>query len=380
MTSRPSLGPPRSGRKPGRVLAAISTRFATGTVIVDNLERRDGRHETVAVMRAKPRPLPPQLGDAFTVRSGTAFGFLRGQLRGSSLEKPFFGVRVRAGAFIDDASEDRDDSPYAVQRRSRVLRAREFRPRMRGQHFFSHETAASLWGAPLPLEWTDDGRLAGHEELGLHVSTIGSEALQRTGGVTRHRAQAHLATTCELDGMVVASPATTWAMLGSSLAVSELVVLGDFLCRAWRPGVGRPNVGTAPISTRAALQAALDAGRRRGAARLRDALTLIREDSWSPRESLVRFHLVTVGLPEPELNIDVFDENGRFLGCVDMAYPAQKVAVEYHGFMHAQTWAHDVERVARLRAAGWIVIELTASSLDDVQALVTRVAAALRRR
>jgi len=108
-------------------------------------------------------------------------------------------------------------------------------------------------------------------------------------------------------------------------------------------------------------------------------MSLIREDSWSPRESLLRFHLVTAGLPEPELNIDVFDDDGWFLGCVDMAYPAQKVAIEYHGYMHAKTWDRDVERVARLRAAGWTVIEVTASALADVQGLIDRVAAALRR-
>lgn len=295
------------------------------------------------------------------------------------MEKPFFGVRVRKGALADEGSDDDDDSPYAMQRRARVRRAREFQPRMRGQHFFSHETAASLWGAPLPVERTVDGRTAGHEELRLHVSTIGTEALQRTAGVTRHRAQAHLATTCELEGLVVSTPATTWAMLGTSLAVSDLVIVGDFLCRVWRPGFGRPDAGTAPIATLSELQAALDAGRRTGAARLREAMSLIREDSWSPRESLVRFHLVAAGLPEPELNIDVFDDDGWFLGCIDMAYPAQKVAIEYHGYLHAKTWDQDVERIARLRAAGWTVIEVTASALGDVQGLVDRVAAALRR-
>jgi len=328
-------------------------------------------------------PLPARLGDAFTVRGGTAFGLARGRMRGHDLERPFYGVRVREGAFADgdvDDGSDGDPSPYAMQRRARVRRAREFQPRMRGQHFFSHETAASLWGAPLPLERAgEDDHIAGHEELRLHVGTIGTEALQRTSGVTRHRVQAHLAQTCRIGGMDIATPTSTWAMLGSHLATSDLVVLGDFLCRVWRPGFGRPPTDQEPLTTRARLQEALRDGRRVGAARLREALTLIREDSWSPRESLVRYHLVTSGLPEPELNVDVYDDDDRFLGCVDMAYRAQKVAVEYHGYLHSATWAEDVERVARLRAAGWIVIEVTASTLKDPQRLVDRVAAALRR-
>lgn len=321
--------------------------------------------------------LPPRLGDVFTVRSATAFGVLRGRLRGPDLDRPFYGVRARTGTF--DEQNAVTGNPYDTQRRHRVRRAREFQPRMRGQHFFSHETAASLWGAPLPLERNDEGHIAGQAELHLHVSTIGLEALQRTSGVTRHRVHAHLASTRRVDGMVLASPATTWAMLGATLGEADLVILGDYLCRVWSPGVGRPDAGKEPLTTRRQLRASLDAGRRRGASRLRGALEHIREDSWSPRESLVRYLLVTAGLPEPALNLDVFDERGAFLGCVDLAYPEQKVAIEYHGQIHADTWAHDVERIAALRAAGWIVVEVTAPLLRSPQQLIDRVAAALRR-
>jgi len=52
----------------------------------------------------------------------------------------------------------------------------------------------------------------------------------------------------------------------------------------------------------------------------------IREDSWSPRESQVRCLLVDAGLPEPEPNVDVFDDHGRFIGCVDLAHPALRAA------------------------------------------------------
>lgn len=84
-------------------------------------------------------------------------------------------------------------------------------------------------------------------------------------------------------------------------------------------------------------------------------------------------------LPEPELNIDVFDGLGRFLGCVDMAYAQQRVAVEYLGMLHGERWAQDVERIAGLRAAGWTVIEVTAPLLKRPNTLVARVRAALSR-
>ena len=121
----------------------------------------------------------------------------------------------------------------------------------------------------------------------------------------------------------------------------------------------------------------MDAGRRRGADRLRRAIELIREDSWSPRESELRCLLVDAGFPEPELNVDVFDGVGVFIACVDLLYPRQRVAIEYHGVHHGAQWARDVERAAALRAAGWTVIEVTSPLLRDPARLLRRVAAAL---
>ncbi len=83
------------------------------------------------------------------------------------------------------------------------------------------------------------------------------------------------------------------------------------------------------------------------------------------------------GLPDPELNIDVFDDRGRFVGCVDLAYPQQRVAIEYLGMLHGEQWAQDVERLAALRAAGWTVIEVTSPLLKRPDELVARVRAAL---
>lgn len=85
------------------------------------------------------------------------------------------------------------------------------------------------------------------------------------------------------------------------------------------------------------------------------------------------------GLPEPALNHDVYDEHGRFLACVDLAYPERKVAVEYHGVLHHSRYAADVERIAALRAAGWTVIEVTSALLTHPDLLVERVREALRR-
>ena len=112
----------------------------------------------------------------------------------------------------------------------------------------------------------------------------------------------------------------------------------------------------------------------------RRALSLVREDSWSPRESATRVLLVTSGLPEPELNSDIFDDQGYFLGCLDMVFPQYKVAVEYQGRQHASTYSSDIERIEALRAAGWDVIQVTSTLLSRPTVLVKRVATALQRR
>lgn len=193
-----------------------------------------------------------------------------------------------------------------------------------------------------------------------------------------HRARRTTTALTEIDGLPVTTAAGTWANLGS-LSLVDVIALGDYFCRVWRAGPGRPNAGMPPIATLVDLRVAIASGRRVGIRRLRDAVELIREDSWSPRESAVRCHLVLSGLPEPELNHDVFDDRGRFLGCVDLAYPSRKVAIEYHGMLHHQRYAADVERIAALRAAGWIVIEVTSALFATPDELVARVRAALRR-
>lgn len=114
--------------------------------------------------------------------------------------------------------------------------------------------------------------------------------------------------------------------------------------------------------------------------RLEHALTLIREDAWSPRETTTRLQLVRGGLPEPVLNTDVVDVAGRFLACLDMAYPEYRVAVEYQGELHHNSYARDIERVERLRAAGWIVIQVSRVLAANPAELVCRVGAALRSR
>lgn len=299
-------------------------------------------------------------------------GVGRGRLSGDDLERPFPAVRKRAPTVQPEHLQD----PYQRQREARVTAAQTYAHRMLDVQHISHESAAALWGAPLPLARTDTGGFVPASDLGVHVTTIGSGPLPRTKGVIRHRGHPERTFTTVRDGIRLASPATTWATLGR-LPLFDLVALGDYFCRVWRAGHGRSTPGRLPLATVAELEEAVGRGRRVGIRRLREALTWIREDSWSPRESRVRCILIEAGLPEPELNVDIFVD-GVFLGCGDLVYRQRRVLVEYHGMLHGAQWAEDVERAAALRAAGWNVIEVTAPLLARPETLVRRVRDALR--
>jgi hypothetical protein len=157
-------------------------------------------------------------------------------------------------------------------------------------------------------------------------------------------------------------PVTTWVdMAGLRPAhgrptIDDLVVLADAILAVW------PDLHA---------DLAAEVERRKGARgirALREALLLVRVGSASPMESRARLGFVRAGLPEPELNQNVFDDQGRWLARVDMLWRKQRVVVEYEGDQHRTDriqWQRDIERTRRLEAAGWRVIRISADDLTD---------------
>lgn len=343
------------------------------------LVRRFGQRWHGGAMRT-PRPLPERLGAIFTVQDAATVGVNGGRMRRADLDAPFSGIRAeRVVAELEEGDgggePDRLDA-FRRQAAERGLQARRYAPRLRPGQFLSHESVVALLDGPMPLI-TAKGVAVDGTTLPVHVSTLGDGPLVRAEGVRAHRADPRTTRRIKVDGLVIADPATTWAQLGA-WSVPDLVALGDYFCRVWRSGYGRSHVGKKPMASVADLRARIEGVRRHGIRRLREAIELIREDSWSPRESKLRCLIVRAGLPEPLLNHDVYDDHGRFLGCVDLAYPGKKVAIEYHGLMHASTYAADVERIAALRAAGWTVIEVTSALFARPTELLARIRRAIR--
>jgi hypothetical protein len=116
----------------------------------------------------------------------------------------------------------------------------------------------------------------------------------------------------------------------------------------------------------------------RGARNARQTIGLADPRAESPPESRLRVILALAGLPAVPQHT-VRDRDGAFAARVDLAFPDQRVAVEYDGAGHAAPGqlTKDRRRLNRLVAAGWTVIHVTAADLHGAETLVARVRALL---
>lgn len=291
--------------------------FSTGCVAA---WARQNLRRTMWCM-VKPTPLPEPFGPIpFRVGDALLEGLTRPRLRRSDLVAPIHGVRVLAGV---DCS--------VVEAVAAVLRS---------DQWFSHTTAARLWGGPLPRDLSDD----------VHVSTAGDRSMRRSH-VVGHRC-AHADVRDHPVGRVSA-PARTWVECAEFLGERDLVALGDYF------------VGRSGLATIDDLAAAIRPGSR-GARSARAALRRIRVGAESPMETVIRLAVVDAGFPEPELNIDVHGAGGEFLGRVDMAWPSLRIALEYDGDHHREReqYRHDQRRGNGFAANDWLVIHATAADVS----------------
>ncbi|MGY1805623.1 DUF559 domain-containing protein [Blastococcus sp. SYSU D00922] len=129
------------------------------------------------------------------------------------------------------------------------------------------------------------------------------------------------------------------------------------------------------------LAAMAEAGAGRwGVAKARRVVPLVDPRAESAPESRVRVACVLAGL-SPVPQYEVRDDDGAFLGRVDLAFPEARLAIEYEGAYHFEEGqiVRDDERIARLVAAGWRVVRLSAVDLRDLAAVVERIRRELAR-
>ena len=224
----------------------------------------------------------------------------------------------------------------------------------------SHRSAAELWGLSIPLQ-LPDGRL--------HLIAATGSAVRNRADRCIHRVPLDPDEITQLDGFPVTTPSRTWRDLAAVLSEPALLAVTDqLLVRLCTPeGLAR-QLARQPSG--------------RGSARARAVLPLADRRAGSPMESVLRWLLHEAGLPAPVLQHVVTDADGRFLGQVDLAWPGQRVLVEFDGDVHRErdVFVNDLRRQNRLVAQGWIVLRFSSADvLGRPHEVVAEIHAALCR-
>ncbi|NQX04210.1 DUF559 domain-containing protein [Rathayibacter sp. VKM Ac-2856] len=237
---------------------------------------------------------------------------------------------------------------------------------MRPGEFFSHATAAHLLRLP-------DRRAT--ETTPLHVSVAPPMRAARRVGVKAHHLWDEGVSVVDA-GYPTTDPASTFCHLADSRSLDELVVLGDALVRPDEEG--RRHGLRVDLEILAARTARY---RGRGGRRAREAIGFVRVGSESPKETLLRLLLIRAGLPEPELNVELYDADGVFVARVDLLYRDQWVVVEYDGDQHRtdiRQYERDIARSEAIQALGYRHIRVRLSGLlEHPEATAARVRRAL---
>jgi hypothetical protein len=188
-----------------------------------------------------------------------------------------------------------------------------------------------------------------------------------------HAAPLGLSEIVEVDGVPATSIARTVADLARALTFEPAVVVGDSALRA---GLDR-----------AALLGCLERMRRwPGVIRARRVAAFIDGHSESAGESRSRAGFLQSGIAAPELQLEVFDDYGRFAARVDFAWKPSRTIGEFDGKikygreLNPAKDSRDVVyqeklREDLLRELGWQVVRWTWADLDHPD----RIAARLRR-
>jgi hypothetical protein len=82
-------------------------------------------------------------------------------------------------------------------------------------------------------------------------------------------------------------------------------------------------------------------------------------------ETRLRWLLIQAGLPRPEVQTNLHDGNGRFIGRADLYYRAAKLILEYDGGNHRERLVEDDRRQNLLIGAGFRLLRFTATDVHN---------------
>ncbi|MFM6974346.1 MAG: hypothetical protein ACKOXM_04310 [Agromyces sp.] len=236
--------------------------------------------------------------------------------------------------------------PQRIERRIRALA-----PRIPDTQFFSHLSAAGMWGLPLPSRGTGEP---------LHMSVLSPHPRPRANGILGHELDGRVTTIVRIDDIPVADPTSTWCQLASMLSIPDLVAVADAMVM--------PEGDAAPLCTLSELDEAVNVRRgHRGAGQLREALDMVRIGSQSRVESVLRVLMNLAELPEPRLRFHLDSPDGALNTVIPIAFTDYRVGVDVHleSDRAFRVRSAELERLARLDDLGW---KLLAFSDADIHA------------
>ncbi|MCL2468118.1 MAG: endonuclease domain-containing protein [Micrococcales bacterium] len=274
-----------------------------------------------------PRPEPPPLPTVFFAQDHPPW-FVAERVRSNQWE------RVTRGAYL---GRDATASQQALARIVAVQR------RTAGVHWFSHESAALLWGLPLrePPETS-------------HLYQLTRPSSKADASVFRHVKRVEPEDQAIVNDISVTGLCLTAADCLRTFPPLGALVIADGALRA----------GADPSR----IQTLLATGRGRVRAR---AVTCLAD---AGAESSARFHLLAAGLPVPQTQVQVDTDHGVYWA--DLGYPQWRVLIEYDGqekYSNPRAFLREKERHEAIEAQGWRIIRLTRKDLRDPARLVRRV-------
>jgi very-short-patch-repair endonuclease len=251
--------------------------------------------------------------------------------------------RVARGAYTSTALRS---SP----RRRSIARIIAVDHQLQTAHWFSHESAAVIWGLPL---WREPQRV--------QVRQAGHASSQRDRSVARHRGLVDAARLTSVGGLAVTDLVQTAVDCACTLRPLEGLVVADGALRA---GADRA----------AALALLDDLTGHRGIRRARAVIGLADGGAESPGETATRFVLLRARLPVPRTQIEVTTRLGTFWA--DLGWEEWRVLIEYDGrpkYRSVDDLIREKRRHDALLEAGWRVLRVTKEDLRSPAALLDRV-------
>jgi very-short-patch-repair endonuclease len=289
----------------------------------------------------KPRiPLPSYLASQpFSVTEGLTAGLGRHRLLGRDLSRPFQGV------YMNGSAPSFEQLCLGLSKR------------LGSDAFFCGVTAARIIGMPLPQIF--------ERAPELHVA-LPRPRFRPTGrGIVGHTLTIEDGELRLWNGLLITSPERTWCDLGAVLHIPELIAAGDYLIH-W----------DLPITSADELAHAMSRRHgRRGVRRLRVAQPYLSERSESPKESQLRYLIVSAGLKGLEVNYPIRTSSGHSYRA-DLAFPGRKLIVEYQSEQHhnsPEKFRSDMTRASRLQADGWSILLVNSDDLRNPLELITRI-------